>query len=152
MSKMSIDFKNFAEYAEKLDKMGGDLRATTQKALEETHEYITANIKRDIQKHHKTGATERSLIEDAEVKWQGNIASIDVGFDIKNGGLPSIFLMYGTPKHAPANQYGKSTGVNSGIDADKELYNDIYGARTQREVKKIQERVFADAIKKRMGG
>ena len=150
--KMSIDFKNFAEYAEKLDKMGGDLRATTQKALEETHEYITANIKRDIQKHHKTGATERSLIEDAEVVWTGNIASIDVGFDIKNGGLPSIFLMYGTPKHPPANQYGKSAGTNGGIDADKELYNDIYGARTQREVKKIQERVFADAIKKRMGG
>lgn len=151
-NKMSIDFSNFAEYAETLDKMGGDLRATTQKALEETHAYITANLKMDIQKHRKTGTAERSLIENAHVEWEGNQASIEVGFDIANGGLPTIFLMYGTPKHEPANQYGKGSGINSGMDADTQLYNDIYGARTKREVRKIQEEVFAKAIHKRMGG
>lgn len=151
-NKMSIDFKNFEEYAEKLEALGGDLKATAEEALKVTHEYITPNLKRDIAKHRKSGKTERSLIEKAEVTWEGTVASCPIGFDLANGGLASLFLMYGTPKHAPANQYGRYSGEVAGIEKGEELYNDIYGPRTKREVKKLQEEVFAKAIKKRMGG
>lgn len=151
-TKMSIDFGNFADYAERLEKLGGDLRATTDKALQASHDYVTDNLRRDMERHNRTGKTSRSLIEDSTVQWEGNVGSIDVGFDIANGGLPSVFLMYGTPKHAPANQTGKTKGVNRGIDADKQLFDDIYGARTKKEVRKIQEKIFAEEIKKVMGG
>ena len=151
-NKMTIDFSNFAEYAEKLEAMGGDLKETAEEALKATHAYITPNLKRDISKHRKSGETERSPIERAEVKWEGTVASCDIGFDLANGGLPSLFLMYGTPRHKPANQYGHYTGSTDGVTKDEQLFNDIYGARTKREVKKIQEQVFAEAIAKRMGG
>jgi len=151
-NKFSLDFSNFADYAEQLENLGGDLKRTADKALQETHKYITDNLERDIKKHHRSGKLEKSLLRDSTVEWSGNIAEIDVGFDIANGGLSSVFLMYGTPKHAPANQYGSASGENPGMQANKELYNDIYGARTKREVKKIQEKIFADEIHKRMGG
>ena len=150
--KLSIDFSGFAEYAERLDRMGGDLKATADKALQASHDYVTENLRNDIKRHRQTGKTERSLLEDSKVEWEGNVGSIEVGFDIANGGLPSVFLMYGTPKHAPANQYGNASGVNRGMDADKQLFDDVYGARTKREVRKIQEEIFAKEIKKIMGG
>ena len=150
--KMSIDFSSFEEYAERLENLGGDLKATVDKALQASHDYVTENLKDDMKRHHKTGKAERSLLEDSKVEWEGNVASIDVGFDIANGGLPTIFLMYGTPKHAPANQYGRAGGVNGGVDADKRMFDDIYGTRTKKEVQKIQEQIFAQEIKKRMGG
>ena len=149
---MSIDFKNFSDYAEKLEELGGSLKQTTEEALKATHAYITPNLKRDIAKHRKTGRTERSLIEKAEVKWEGTVAEVRIGFDIANGGLPSLFLMYGTPKHKPANQYGKYDGEVNGITQDEQLYNDIFGTRTKAEVRKVQEAVFAEAIKRQMGG
>ena len=150
--KLFIDFSGFADYAERLENLGGDLKATADKALQASHDYVTENLKDDMKRHHKTGRTERSLLEDSKVEWTGNVGSIEVGFDIANGGLPSVFLMYGTPKHAPANQYGKASGTNHGVDADKQLFDDVYGARTKKEVRKIQDEIFAKEIKKIMGG
>lgn len=56
----------------------------------------------------------------------GVVASVEVGFSIRAGGLPSIFLMYGTPRMRP----------------DKALYNAIYGASTLRAVSEKQAEVF----------
>ena len=134
-NKLSIDFKNFEEYAEKLDKLGGDLRGAVEQALRESAELITQQINADMPKHRRTGRTQRSILNDS-VEWNGSIAEIKVGFDISNGGFPSIFLMYGTPRMAK----------------DQKLYNDVYGVATQRRVKEIQEKIFANAIKQIMGG
>lgn len=135
-NKVTLNFKGFEEYAERLDKLGGDLRKATEKALQETHAYITPNLERDIKPHRKTGATERSLNRNARVKWVGSTAEIEVGFKLDEGGLPSIFLMYGTPR----------------MHKDQLLFNDIYGSKTKKEVARLQQEVFAEAIKKKMEG
>lgn len=147
-NKFSLDFSNFADYAEKLDKLGGNLKKTADRALQESYDYVTENVENKIRSHHRTGETEKSLLTQSKVEWTGNTASIDVGFDIKNGGLPSIFLMYGTPRHGPV---GKNGG-HPGTAADKQLYDAIYGNRATREIRKIQEEIFANEIKKIMGG
>lgn len=36
-----------------------------------------------------------SSIKDEPVEWDGLVAKIPIGFDINNGGYPSIFLIYG---------------------------------------------------------
>ena len=133
-NKLIVDFSNFLEYAEKLDKLGGDLKATAEKALRESKDYVTENIEADMKKHNRTGRTEASIKDDSKVTWEGTTASIDVGFDIKHGGLASIFLMYGTPR----------------MPKDQNLYNDFYGAKTRRKIKEMQEKIFEKAIKKRM--
>ena len=135
-NKLTVDFSNFEEYAEKLDRLGGDLKATTEKALQESKDYVTANIERDMKAHNKTGRTERSIMDEAKVGWSGTMASVDVGFNIAHGGLASIFLMYGTPKMAK----------------DQRLYDDVYGNATKKKIKEIQEKIFADAIRKAMEG
>lgn len=136
--KMRLQFSGFEEMAERLDKLGGDLKKTTEKALEATHDYITPKVEQAFKEHdikysHETG---KSIIKNGAVEWNGAIASIGVGFKVSNGGLPSIFLMYGTPR----------------IPADTDLFNSVYGSKTKREVKALQEQIFTEAIKKQYEG
>lgn len=135
-NKISLDFKNFEEYAEKLDKLGGNLREAVEKALQESADLINQQLDGDMPKHHRSGDTQRSILSNERVTWSGTIAEIKVGFSISNGGFPSIFLMYGTPR----------------MDKDQKLYNDVYGVATKRKVREIQEKVFADAIRRVMEG
>lgn len=130
--KNKLEFDGFEQVIARLHKLDGDVRGTTEKALKETHKYITANARKAIAPHRQTGTTEKSLVENAHIEWAGSVASVKTGFDIKNGGLPSIFLMYGTPR----------------MDKDQKLYNAFYGTRTKKEVKKIQEDIFYDEIRR----
>lgn len=148
-NKLTVDFKGFKEVYAQLDKLNADTKKITEEALEKSFEAVTPGIQAAIAPHHDTGDTEKSLVTSAEVKWQGTVGSVEVGFDIEHGGLPSVFLMYGTPKHAAANQYGKSGSV-SGVTADKNLYESIYGRSTKNKVKKIQADIFNKALKEAM--
>ena len=135
-NKLTVDFANFEEYAEKLDRLGGDLKAAIDKALEESKDFVNTQLHEQMKKHRRTGNTERTISDTANVEWSGPICSVDVGFDIAQGGLASVFLMYGTPR----------------MDKDQKLYNAVYGTATKRKVKEIQEKIFVEAIEKVMGG
>ena len=135
-NKIGLEFKGFEEYYEKLDRLGGDIKEATEKALVATHKLITPAIHKRMTQHHVTGDTEGSIDDAGEVYWEGTTGCIDVGFHISSGGLPSIFLMYGTPRQKP----------------DKTLYNLIYGKVVRKEVGEMQKEIFAEAIKKRMEG
>ena len=136
MAKMKIDFKGFKEYAERLDKLGGDLKKTTEKALNESFDIITPQAKTEIKPHHLSGDTEKSLRTTPVIEWNGDRASVPVGFDIKSGGLASIFLMYGTPRMTP----------------DKGLYDAFFGTGTKKKLRQTQEKIFYDAIEKQLTG
>ena len=100
----------------------------------------------------RKGMIDFSQLEDLAEKWEkagGKVeqlaesclkaaheANISVGFDIKQGGLPSIFLMYGTPR----------------MKKDTKLYADVYGKKAQERIKKAQEETFQKGIKKLLGG
>ena len=135
-NKLSIDFAAFAEQAEILEKVGGNLNDTVDTILEESKDLVNAQLHAEMLKHHRTGQTELSIRDGAKVEWEGMTAKIAVGFDIANGGLPSIFLMYGTPR----------------MQKDQQLYNAVYGSSTKRKIKELQSQIFDAAIKKAMGG
>lgn len=130
--KMRLEFTGFEEYAERLDKLGGDLKKTTEKALIETHKLLTPKVEEAFRKHDVKYShdTMKSLKKDARVEWDGSVAAIGVGFKISEGGYPSIFIMYGTPRMQP----------------EKKVYNSIYGNR--KKVRELQERIFAEEIAK----
>ena len=140
---ISVENKIFAEYAERLDKLGGDIKGVVDKILQDAHATVTNEVEAAMMKHNKSGDTSKSILRDSKVQWTGTTASIRVGFDISNGGLPSIFLMYGTPKHEPGHP---------GTDADKALYDAIYGKRQARNLREMSIKAMEEAIKKRMGG
>lgn len=130
-AKMELKFTGMKEYMKRLNDMGKDIKKVSENALKESAETITREeIWEEIILHYVTGETEESLVEDQDVKWLGNTAEIGVGFSIRNGGLASIFLMYGTPTMKP----------------DQALYNSIYGARTIRKMRKVQEEEFKKGI------
>lgn len=130
--KMRLEFTGFEEYAERLDKLGGDLKKTTEKALIETHKLLTPKVEEAFRKHDVKYShdTMKSLKKDARVEWDGSVAAIGVGFKISEGSFPSIFIMYGTPRMQP----------------DKKVYNSIYG--NKKKVRELQEKIFAEEIAK----
>ena len=154
--RFGIEFKGFEELAENYRKLGGDLKKIATECLDVVPEMINPNLEKDMTKHNDTHNTVDSIEQRPSVEWTGNVGAIPVGFNLKNGGLPSIFLMYGTARHAPKNQYGSPKRANakdnSGMSADRKLYNDIYGAAIKRKIGEKQEEIVQKAIKKRMGG
>ncbi len=149
-NKMKFGFKGFEEVFEKLDRLNADMKKITEEALEKSFEAVTPGIQAAIEPHHDSGQTEKSLVTTPEIKWDGTRGNVKVGFNIENGGLPSVFLMYGTPRHTAANQYGKSGKTVSGVPQDTTLYNAIYGTTTKNKVKKIQKEIFEKALKEAM--
>lgn len=135
-NKLTVNFSAFEEYAEKLDKLGGDIKTAADKSLEESKKLVNKQLHEQMEKHKRTGDTEKAIRDNARVEWSGTLGTVKVGFDIAHGGLPSIFLMYGTPR----------------MQKDQKLYNAVYGAGTKRKIKELQKKIFNDEIKRVMGG
>ena len=131
-NKTRIEFEGFEEVIARLTKLDGDVRGVTEKALRETHKVITKKAEAAIAPHKQTGDTEKSLKRNAEIEWAGTLASVETGFSIRQGGLPSIFLMYGTPR----------------MKKDQNLYNAFFGNKTRKEVMELQEKLFYDEIRR----
>lgn len=152
--KFGIKFEGFQDIAEQYEKLGGDLKKITEQCLEFIPGDINPKLETAMQKHKRTGRTVESIAKDQQVEWEGNKASIKVGFNLSHGGLASIFLMYGTARHAPANQYGspKKPGARTtGMEADKELFNSIYGSAIQKQISAKQAEIFEKALEKITG-
>ena len=131
-NKTRIEFEGFEEVIARLTKLDGDIKGVTEKALRETHKVITKKAETAIAPHKETGATEKSLKRNAEIEWVGTLASVETGFSIRQGGLPSIFLMYGTPR----------------MKKDQNLYNVFFGNKTKKEIMELQETIFYDEIRR----
>ena len=134
--KIGLQFDGWDSLFEKLDKLEGDVETIAENALEAAQAYIAPNLQKDMAKHRRTGQTEASIICGEKTRWSGTTAEIDVGFRIRKGGLASVFLMYGTPR----------------MKKDQKLYNDIYGAKTRKDIASRQKEILNNAIQKRMGG
>lgn len=135
MAKLGLEFDGFEKLMQKLEEVKGDAEQATENALIATHGLVTRNLQTAIAPHRRTGETERSLKRNAEVTWFGTTAEVEVGFDIDNGGLPSVFLMNGT----------KVNGTPR-VKPDTKLYNAIYGSKTKKEIAELQEKEFRKCI------
>ena len=106
-SMLSIDFSNFSDYAEKLDKLGADLKTIFSEAMEQAAETVEWDTKdamnsNNLPAHgqYSTGDTKDSIVSDAKVKWNGSIGEIGLGFDKTKPGAGG-FLITGTPRMRP---------------------------------------------------
>lgn len=142
-NRIGLQVKGFDEYMAKLDKLGGSqaMRRGVESALKASKEYVNPQIEAAMTKlpaggKYSTGDTKKSIDKNMSIDWQGMTASIKVGFDFKKSGMTSIFLMYGTPKMSPVS------GLKSAI----------YGAKTQREIAKLQGEALDKVIESIMEG
>lgn len=144
-NRMGLQFDGWEETITKLNSLAGN--SGTAKAVEEalisSKEYVNEQLDKAVisaslpaKGKYSTGDTRKSINKDSVVQWQGQTASIKVGFDFKKSGTTSIFLMYGTPKMKPA----------------KGLKNAVYGTKTKKEIAEIQSNIISKHIKDVMEG
>lgn len=138
-NKLTIDFDGFDILQKRLTELGGDAKQAAENALVESHKIVTQKVTAAMVKHRESGDTADAIISAPVVKWTGDTAAVDVGFDIMGGGLPSIFLMYGT------QLYGQPH-----ITPDRNLYNVVYGAQTRKEIRAVQEAEYTKAVERAM--
>lgn len=141
MSKFSIEneqLKQLEKQLEALAGMDGVIRAT-ESALQATDNYVTTEVDKAVANSRynfdRTGTTKKSIDRNKTVEWNGTVASAKAGFTISKGGLPSIFLMYGTPKLKPDTNL-KNAAKGTGIHKDK--------------INKLQQEVFNKVINRVM--
>lgn len=133
-----LSFVGLKEISEKLEKLGASVEETTELAMKQSKKYLNNGIEQAMNSSKfdfnrpNQGETRRSLDKSDHVYWDRKTALIDVGFDLDDGGLPSIFLMYGTPQ----------------IEPDRKLFSAIFGSKTKKQVRQIQESVFYEALRK----
>ena len=135
-NKITLELKGFDELIANLEALNGDTKEAVEGCLRVASDTVAKKATAAMKKHNRTGATSKSIVKHSSVTWEGNFASVDVGFNLKKGGMPSIFLMYGTPK----------------MPKDQAVYDAVYGNKTKREIAKRQAAIFNGMINKRMGG
>lgn len=144
-AKMGLQFDGWEETITKLNNLAGNkvTAVAVSEALIKSKEYVNVGIEKAVisgslpaKGKYSTGDTKDSINRDNEVTWQGQTASIKVGFDFKKSGTTSIFLMYGTPKMKPA----------------KGLKSAIYGAKARKEIAEIQSEIINRYIVEEMEG
>ena len=133
MAKASIEFAGFDEMINKFNRI--DAKKIAEEALRKGHEIMTAKAQASEAHypqggHYASGRTAKSLQTQAKITWSGTEASVPVGFNIKKGGLPSIFMMYGTPRYMKVQQ----------------MYDAFYSAQTEGEVLAAAKEIFERAM------
>lgn len=141
MAKIEMQFDGFTDVIHQLEQLEVDVRETVTDALQEAGQLVTEQARAAIQPHRRTGKTEESLIENPPIEWTGTEASVNVGFDINKGGMPSIYLMHGTKVHGTPR-----------VKKDVKLYNAFYGAETQKKIEQIERDALNRAVEKAMQG
>lgn len=138
-AKLGIEFDGFDILSKKLKDLDGDVRSATESALKASHQIVTRKVSAAIAPHRESGETAGSIERDSKVTWTNDVAEIGVGFNISEGGLASIFLMYGTQLHGQPH-----------ITPDRKLYDAVYGSQTKKEIRQIQEEVILKRIERVM--
>lgn len=144
--KFGVNFTGFDKLVQKYNKLlGSGMKTVIEDCLKVPPAVINPLIVKDMKAHNRTGETIESLETDNPVTWNGLEATVYVGFHISRGGLPSVFLMYGTARHYP-----KDNGVFHS-KPDNKLTEDIIGPKTQRVISDKQAKVFEKGIERLMG-
>lgn len=110
--KNGFDITALEKYADQLQEAGGmaAVKRAVQGGILATKKQVNAEVTTAMQSgnlpaggKYSTGDTMGHLNEEMTVDWEGNMARLKLGFNMEGGGITSIFLMYGTPRHAPAS-------------------------------------------------
>lgn len=137
-NKITVDFSGFDVLKKQLDAIGGDAtKRAIESALKASQQVVAEQVNTAMIPHTRTGKTQRSIVRNSPVEWTGDTAAIGIGFDISGGGLPSIFLMYGTKLHGQPH-----------IEPDRNLYNAVYGAQTKKKIMEMQEQAFNKVLER----
>lgn len=139
---ISVNFSNFADYAEKLDRLNADLKKIFGDAMEDAAKQVQEDTRKAVDNanlpaggNYSEGETKASIIRDVTPKWSGSLGEVKLGFDKTKPGAGG-FLITGTPKMAP----------------DAPLAEMYSGRKYQRQIQKKIEQSLQKELDKLGGG
>lgn len=104
---LRLDTSGFTEMLRQLDTLGGDVKGAVQNALSQAAETITEdtmdamdNANLPAGGKYLKGTTKESIIHDSQVRWEGLVGWVPVGFDFSKPGAGG-YLISGTPRMKP---------------------------------------------------
>lgn len=95
-----LEMYGVSDLLKQIEAAGGKVDTAVTKAVDESLKIVGADMQAFMSKHKQTGETMASY-EQVNAVIKGNKVEAMVGYNAKNGGLPSIFLDVGTPKQKP---------------------------------------------------
>lgn len=147
-NKIGLQFTGWERLLSGIEKASGEsgLKKATEAALKSSKEYVNKQVDAVMTKgnmpaggkYWREGRTKASLDKNYSVTWSGFTGEIKIGFDMSESGSVSIFLMHGTPRHAPPMR--KVSG----------LYDAFYGKKTNAEIRKIQKEAVEKWIERNL--
>lgn len=150
-TKLRLEIKGLDELNARITKLGGNTKMIAEKALKETHAYITPKIHAAMKPHNRTGETEGQIIDQATIEWAGTVATLKAGFDLSKGMTP-IYLMEGTKAHVITHRDPRGTPRrHPGTRFDSKLKSAARISSNRSKIIKIQEDVFYNYIRE-LGG
>lgn len=139
--KNGFDTSALLKYADQLEALGGSdaLKRATQAGMATAKQEINRQIRTAMQPgnlpaggKYSTGDTLESLDKNMHAKWEGNVATLPLGFDMNKSGITSIMLLYGTPKMRPVAG----------------LHDALYGKTAKAKARKAQEEAMQKVIER----
>lgn len=97
---ITIEMYGMSDLLQKIEKAGGNVDAAVQKAVDNSLAVVGKEMQTFMAGHKQTGDTYESY-EQTVAKIKNNKVQANVGYKVKKGGLPAIFLDVGTPKQKP---------------------------------------------------
>ena len=98
--KNLIEMYGVSDLLKSIEKAGGKVDVAVKKAVDESLKIVGADMQNFMSGHRDTGDTMASY-EQIPAVAKGDKVEANVGYNIKKGGLPAIFLDVGAPNHTP---------------------------------------------------
>lgn len=95
-----VEMYGVSDLLKKIEAAGGKVDEAVKKAVDNSLEQVGMKMQLFMIGHKESGETYASY-EQISASIKGNSVEAMVGYNLKNGGLPAIFLDVGTPKQKP---------------------------------------------------
>ena len=95
-----VEVYGVSDLLKKIEAAGGKVDEAVKKAADASLQIVGADMQGFMSSHRDTGDTYDSY-EQIPAVAKGNKIEANVGYNVKKGGLPAIFLDVGTPKQKP---------------------------------------------------
>ena len=135
---MRLDTSGFEHFLIELDELGGNVKSAAEYALKHAavmvqNQTVIALADKNLPAGGKysTGETLKSVIHFPKVEWDGDVASVPVGFDFDKPGAGGFLIggrreIAGTPRMAPNRELRsiyKGQRFMRGVQ--KQMWNDV---------------------------
>lgn len=134
------EFSGLDDYVRKLNQANADTKKIVTKAMKTAAKEPTERTIEGVKKpylpakgKYSTGDTEKTIINNPDVLWQGNIGSMGIGFDRTEHGVGTL-LITGTPRMKPAKKLEQIYNRKSTIKKFNETAGKIMAEELAREL------------------